>query len=119
MYHSVIALVGGHDTVCQNLIKAVGKESGVTLGIVALLNNPNQVLSDRNLHIFPIGTGLYLRQIYFDDIIALSADSRDAATQTTCLLFFDLKSQSLSILPGLISSADLVFLLMALFSLRL
>jgi signal transduction histidine kinase len=106
MYHSVMGLAAGDDTVCQNLIKTLDKESAATARLGSLLTNPEPVLSDRNLHIIPIGTGVYLRQIYLDDIIALSADNRDAATPTTSLLVMDLKSRFQSVLPGIISSAD-------------
>ncbi len=106
MYRSIKELLKADDSLAQSQLAQFNEAALQTEEIGKLLANPDLIFSNRNMHIIPLGTGLFLRPIYYNDLIALSADSPDSESPGQRLLILDLNTRFISLAIELLSKAD-------------
>ena len=90
VYRGIRNLLDGSSTTDKALVDRLERDSVRTGRVLPVLVNPGIVLSNSNMHIIPLGTGLFVRSLYFNDLVALSAESRESGGPVQQMLVVDL-----------------------------
>lgn len=105
MYRTVKELISD-DTRIDSLTIQLDHQARQTEWINSRLINPELIFSNRNMHIIPMETGLFLRPLYQDNLMALTAENREPEHAGQWLVIFDLENRFRSLAGDLMSKAD-------------